>query len=59
MDVQIKRNAWLRVAGEPLNLGDVGARADQMRDRRMPEIVEGELLRAVRVQPAPISCWWR
>ena len=40
MRVDVEGCRWLRVAGETLHPDDVGARADQMRDSRVSQVVE-------------------
>jgi hypothetical protein len=44
------------VTGEARDLRGVCARADQVRDRRVPEIVKRELLEAFGVQPCGVGC---
>ena len=48
--VLVERHGGPGAASEAGDLPDVGAGSDQEADRRVPEVVAGQLRRAVRVQ---------
>jgi hypothetical protein len=54
--VQIERRGDLGVTGEVRDLGRVSARADEVRDRRVPEVVERDLLNPLGVEALLIGC---